>query len=78
MPLSNYAGVFGISQEREREEHIQAGDLVRSGANLFPYFTVIAVNDDKAWVRDVQTGADHLMLLSRCRKMIAEALAVAA
>ncbi len=78
MPLSSYSDAFGISQEREHEEHIQAGDLVRSGANLFPYFKVIAVNDDKAWVRDAQTGADHLMLLSRCRKMITEALAVAA
>jgi hypothetical protein len=78
MPLSSYSDVFGLSLEREYAEHIQAGDLVRSGANQFPYFTVIAVNDDKAWVRDVQTGADHLMLLSRCRKMITEALAVAA
>ena len=75
---SSYSDVFGISHEREYEEHIQAGDLVRSGANLFPYFKVIAVNGDKAWVRDVQTDIDYRMILSSCRKMIAEALAVAA
>jgi hypothetical protein len=78
MYLSSYSDVFAISHEREYEEHIQAGDLVRSGPNLFPHFKVIAVNGDKAWVCDVQTGVDHLALLSRCRKIMPELLAVAA
>jgi hypothetical protein len=78
MSPSSYSDVFAISHEREYEEHIQAGDVVRSGPNLFPYFEVIAVDGDKAWVRDVQTGADHLTLLSRCRRIMPESQAVAA
>lgn len=78
MCLSSFSDVFSISHERENEEDIQAGDLVRAGSNLFPHFEVIAVNGDKAWVRDVQTGADHLALLSRCRKVRREPQALAA
>ena len=78
MRLSSFSDVFSISHERGYEEHIQAGDLVRAGPNLFPHFEVIAVSGDKAWVRDVQTGADQLALLSRCRKLAAEPLALAA
>jgi hypothetical protein len=78
MSLSSYSDVFSISHDREYEEHIEAGDLVRSGPNLFPHFEVIAVNGDKAWVRNVQSGADHLALLSRCRKIQPELFALAA
>lgn len=52
--------------ERTRAS-IRAGDLVCTGPNHFPYFEVIAVNGDKAWVRNVQTGEDNLALVSRCR-----------
>jgi hypothetical protein len=65
----SYADVFGIDHSREYEELIQAGDLVRTGPNLFPHFTVIAVNGDKAWVRNVQDGMDGLAALHRCRKI---------
>ena len=30
---------------------------------------MIAVHGDKAWVRNVQNGTDHLALLDRCRKI---------
>jgi hypothetical protein len=76
-PLS-YSDVFSINHDREYDEEIYAGDLVRAGPNLFPHFTVIAVDGDTAWVRDVQTGADHLAPLSRCRKIPNEAFAIAA
>jgi len=62
MLLSIYSDVFSINHDRDFEDDIQAGDLVRSGPNLFPHFEVIAASGDKAWVRDVQTGADHLAL----------------
>jgi hypothetical protein len=78
MCLSSFSDVFSISHEREHEEHICVGDLVRAGANLFPHFEVIAVSGERAWVRDVQTGADHLAFLSRCRKIPAEPLSLAA
>ena len=66
----SYSDVFGISHERERAEDIRSGDLVRMGENLFPHFEVIAVHADKAWVRNVADGADHLASLGRCRKLM--------
>jgi hypothetical protein len=76
--LSSYSDVFSIVHEREYAEDIQAGDLVRTGANFFPHFEVVAVHGDKAWVRDLQSGADHLALLSRCRRINGQPLAAVA
>jgi hypothetical protein len=78
MTLSSYSDVFSIRLERDYEEEISPGDLVRTGPNLFPHFEVIAVHGDKAWVRNVQNGADHLALLSRCRRIDRRPLAQAA
>ena len=78
MTLSSYSDVFAIDHDRGYEEEIHAGDLVRTGANLFPHFEVVAVHGDKAWVRNVQDGADHLALLSRCRRINGQPLAAAA
>ena len=78
MSLSSYSDVFAISHDRDYEEDIAPGDIVRSGPNLFPHFEVIAVHGDKAWVRNVQTGADHLAPLARCRRIEPQPLALAA
>ncbi len=80
MTLSSYSDVFGISHEREFDEEIHAGDIVATGPNHFPHFEVLAVHGDKAWVRNVQSGADHLALVSRCRRLTTalEGLALAA
>jgi len=42
-----------------------------------PHFEVVALHGDNAWVRDVQSGADHLALLARCRKINGQPLAAA-
>ena len=78
MSLSSYSDVFAISHDRDYEEQILVGDLVRTGANLYPHFEVLALNGDKAWVRNVANGADHLALLSRCRRIESQAFAQAA
>lgn len=78
MSLSSYSDVFSISHEREYDEDISVGDLVRTGQNLYPHFEVLAVNGDKAWVRNVVNGADHLALVSRCRKINGQPIAAAA
>jgi hypothetical protein len=75
MTLSSYSDVFSISHDRDYDEEIRPGDLVRTGANLFPHFEVVAVHGDKAWVRNVQNGSDHLALLARCRKINGPVLA---
>ncbi len=69
MAQPSYSDVFSIDHERGYEEEIQTGDLVSTGPNLFPYFKVIAVSGETAWVRDVQSGGDGLTALSRCRKV---------
>ena len=78
MSLCSYSDVFGISHDRPHEEEILAGDLVRTGTNHFPHFTVVAVSGDKVWLRDAQSGVDHLALTIRCRKIEAAPLAMAA
>jgi hypothetical protein len=78
MSLSSYSDVFSISHERDYDEEISVGDLVRTGPNLFPHFEVVALHGDKAWVRNVQNGADHLAMVSRCRKINGQAFAQAA
>jgi hypothetical protein len=78
MSLSSYSDVFAIEHERGYEEEILIGDLVRTGPNLFPHFEVLAVHDEKVWVRNVSNGSDHLALLSRCRKINGQAFAHAA
>jgi hypothetical protein len=70
----SYSDLFQINHDREYEEDIQVGDLVRTGPNLYPHYTVIAVNGDKAWVRNVQNGLDGVTSISRCRKIQAENL----
>lgn len=42
------------------------GDLVRTGENFHPHYRVIAVTDDRAWIRDVQCGTDHVVAINRC------------
>jgi len=65
----SYSDLFQIQHERDYEEEIRAGDLVRTGPNLFPHYEVIAVHGDKVWVRNVQTHLDGLTSLNRCRKI---------
>jgi hypothetical protein len=78
MSLSSYSDVFAVSHERGYQEEIHVGDLVRTGPNLHPHFTVVAVDGDKAWVRNVISGGDSLALLSRCRRILSDALIMAA
>ena len=73
-----HAHAGSIDHDRGYDEEIQPGDLVRTGPNLFPHFEVVAVHGDKAWVRNIVNGADHLALLCRCRKINGQTVAVAA
>ena len=69
MVRSSYSDVFAIPHERDFAEEIIVGDLVRTGANAFPHYQVIAVFGDKAWVRDVQDGSDGITSVRLCRKI---------
>ena len=78
MTLSSYSDVYGISHDRDYDEDIAAGDIVRTGPNLFPHFEVVAVHGDKAWVRNLSNGGDHLAMVSRCRRISVQTALLAA
>lgn len=65
----SYSDVFSIIHDRDYDEAIQAGDLVRTGLNANPQFRVIAIHGDKAWVRNIDNGLDGLTAVSRCRRI---------
>ena len=74
----SYSDLYQIIHERDWHEDIVVGDLVRTGPNLYPHFTVVAVSDDTAWVKNVETGAQALTALNRCRRIEAQRAAKAA
>jgi len=80
MTLSSYSDVFGITHEQPFDPEIRTGDIVAMGQNHFPHFEVVAISGDKAWVRNVVNGADHLAFVNRCRRLSSafEALPLAA
>lgn len=65
----SYADVFSLALQREYDEEIRVGDLVRTGPNSFPHFEVLAVHGDKAWLRNVQNNQDGVTSLDKCRKV---------
>ena len=69
MSRVSYSDVFGIEHRRPHEEDIQVGDLVRTGPNYHPHYRVIAVHDQKAWVRNVETGLDGITGMEQCRRI---------
>ena len=74
----SYLDVFGLMLDRDCEGRIRPGDLVRTGFNYFPQFHVVAVDGETGWLRDVQSGAGHLVPLRRCRRIHDPALSIAA
>lgn len=48
---------------------VAVGDAVVTGENLHPLYRVIAATEDRAWIRDIQHGTDHVIPVDRCRKI---------
>lgn len=57
-----------LHETREAQQAILAGDVVHTGPNHHPQWRVIAIDGEKAWLRNVQTHADGVAELRRCRK----------
>jgi hypothetical protein len=53
----------------QRGAQVRPGDLVRTGENFHPHYHVIALTDDRAWIRDAQHGTDHVVPIDRCAKI---------
>jgi hypothetical protein len=45
---------------------IAAGDQIRTGEEFHPHYQLIALSEDKAWIRDLQHGTDHIIPIDRC------------
>lgn len=65
----SYTDLIEISAEHEGDQDIQVGDLVKTGPNLYPHYTVIAIHGEKVWLRDVQNGMDGLTNLAKCKRI---------
>ena len=48
---------------------VSVGDLIRTGENFHPHYHVIAMTDDRAWIRDTQHGTDHIVPIDRCHRI---------
>jgi hypothetical protein len=69
--MVSYSDVFSLKLERDHDEDIAPGDLVRTGSSQHPQYHVIAIHGDKVWLRHAQNGHDAVTLLNRCRKITA-------
>lgn len=59
----------GIIAHQCQGEGLIPGDMIRTGENLHPHYHLVAVNGDTAWVRNIDTGAQALTALNRCRRI---------
>jgi hypothetical protein len=48
---------------------ISIGDKVHTGENRYPHYEVIALSGERAWVRDVQYGTDHVVPIARLTRI---------
>ena len=69
MARVSYADVFGINLHAEQADEIRPGDVVRTSNNNKPQYQVLAVQSDKAWVRNLDTKLDAIVELGRCRRI---------
>jgi len=72
MSAISYRDVFEIEHDQCSSDELQVGDVVQTGANLFPRFEVVAVSGETAWVRNISNRQDALLPVSRCRKVSPE------
>ena len=56
-----------------RHVPIKDGDLVCLGQNVNELYSVIIVRDDRAWLRNLDTGMDTVSSVRGCRRIGHEA-----
>jgi len=50
------------------EDVVSEGDTVTSPEEPAGRFIVIAVHEDKCWIREIATGEDQIVSVSACRR----------
>jgi len=53
----------------EATAFVAVGDVIRTGENFHPHYRVIALTEDRAWIRDTQHGTDHIVPLACCNRV---------
>ena len=48
---------------------ISVASFARDGENAHPHYQLIAIGDDSAWMRDVQSGTDHVLPKARSQNI---------
>jgi hypothetical protein len=46
--------------DRESARSVRAGDIVSAAAGGLPIYRVMSLEAGRAWLRDIETGADHV------------------
>lgn len=47
-------------------DQVRVGDIVKTGPNDYPRFTVVAIDSGRAWLRNVISGDDAVVSLAEC------------
>ena len=69
--MSSPARSLRIVVSRERPLYgLKVGDIVRTGDNRYPHYKVIAICSDRAWIRDVRYGDDHVVPMDRLHAVL--------
>lgn len=50
----------------DKPEPVKVGDIVKTGPNDYPRFKVIAIEGDRAWLRNVISNEDAVVSLQEC------------
>jgi hypothetical protein len=48
---------------------LRIGDTVRTGENRYPQYAIIAISGERAWIRNVQYGDDHVVPIATIHKI---------
>jgi hypothetical protein len=48
-------------------QRVAVREMIGARQNFHPHFHVIAMTEDRAWIRDIQHGTDHVIPFDRYR-----------
>lgn len=55
--------------ERAEPATLASGDLCQHGENRIPSYRVIHIHEDRAWIRDSNTGVDSVTPVEQCSRI---------
>jgi len=67
--MSAHAWKSSVDLLGEDTAHVAVGDVIRTGENRHPHYQIIAMSENRAWIRDIQNRTDHIVPIDRCRQI---------